>query len=251
MRMRITVAYDGTNFFGWQKQKTQPTVQAAIEDALYKIYGYTSSVTGSGRTDEGVHAYGQVAHFDVRDDHIESQKLISALNYFLPDSVRILNCEAVSEDFNARKSAKQKTYVYDMYYGNENPFLANRALRIKAGCDKVKMKAAAQIFIGRHDFNAFHCKGSSAKTTVRTVSTCKIDDITLCGSQGLRLSISADGFLYKMVRIIAGSLIRVGEGKLTENELSELLQNGVEWTKKIPAEPYGLYLYTVFYAENG
>ena len=130
----------------------------------------------------------------------------------------------------------------------ESPFLVNRALRLKNPVDIKKMKAAAEIFIGKHDFTAFRCKGSTPqKTNVRTVSECAIEEISLYGNPGYRLTVSADGFLYKTVRIIAGSLIRAGEGKLTKDDLSELLLSGAEWPTKVTAPPYGLYLFKVEY----
>jgi len=246
LRYKIILSYDGTQFYGWQRQKDKPTVQKAAEDALHKIYGRAVSVTGSGRTDEGVHAYGQAAHFDA-PDRIEPQKLVSALNFYLPQTVRVLMCEPAPDGFHARKSAQRKTYCYDMYYGTENPFLYGRALRLPDAADKDKMKAAAGVFVGKFDFSAFRCKGSGVQTTVRTVFECAINELTLCQSPALRLRVSADGFLYKMARIIAGSLIRVGEGRLTADGLVALLLSGAEWPQKIPAEPGGLYLYSVEY----
>ncbi|MCL2798030.1 MAG: tRNA pseudouridine(38-40) synthase TruA [Firmicutes bacterium] len=308
MRYKITISYDGSAFFGWQRQKDKPTVQGAVETALFKVYGQFFTVTGSGRTDEGVHAYGQVAHFDAPDT-IAPDKMVNALNHFLPPSVRVLSCEVAPEGFHARKSAKRKTYYYDMYFsGVECPLLVGRALWLgkkgdgewgmgngdkdenlansekriaNSGGEDLhwqpvgvarpnpsdtfhssppypiphppspqRVQAAASLFIGRHDFNAFHCKGSSAQTTVRTIFECAIEPVTLYEKPALRLKIAADGFLYKMVRIIAGSLIRVGEGKLAPEDLAELLRTGADWPGKVPAEACGLYLYSVEYKNN-
>ncbi|MCL2061556.1 MAG: tRNA pseudouridine(38-40) synthase TruA [Firmicutes bacterium] len=246
-RYKIILAYNGTGFFGWQRQADKPTVQAAVEDALSKIYGAQIAVTGSGRTDEGVHACGQAAHFDT-NGKLPDTKIPAALNAHLPPSVRVLSCSAVSGDFHARKSAKQKTYCYDFYPSDTaHPLLYRRALHISPRTDIRLMQQAATLFIGTHNFNAFHCCGSSAQTTVRTVTECKIEKLFLYNIPAFRLHITANGFLYKMVRIIAGSLIRTGEGKLTQKQLSSLLESGADWPQKVPADPYGLYLYKVEY----
>jgi len=250
MRLKLTLSYDGSDFFGWQRQPEKITVQGEIESALQKIYGEASftnfAVTGSGRTDEGVHALGQVAHATV-PNKIEPQKLISALNFYLPQSVRILICEEVDENFHAIKSAVSKTYQYDMYLGAENPLLQSRAMRLPQNVDIDKMSTAASLFVGKHDFMAFHCKGGTTKTTIRTVFKSEITECNLYGSDGLRFTVSANGFLYKMVRILAGTIIKVGTGKLQQDEVAELLLAGKEWTKKVPAEPQGLYLIKVEY----
>ena len=261
MRYKIILCYHGSGFSGWQRQANKPTVQGAVEDALLRLYGQKISVTGSGRTDEGVHALGQVAHFDAPDT-LPLHKIASALNFYLPKTVRIISCETAPEDFHAIKSAKKKTYIYDMYTcAIEHPLLIDRALRLERPIDTAQMLQAAKLFVGTHDFLAFRCRGSSATTTVRTVYECELKVFKdseqrkplatpfFCApvDTHLRLKISANGFLYKMVRTVVGSLIKVGEGKLTLEDLQTRLSSATEWQKKFTADPCGLYLYSVEY----
>ena len=250
MRIKLVISYEGTGFSGWQRQVGKPTVQAALEDAFFKISGVRVNLTGSGRTDEGVHAIAQVAHFDVvyqEGKAIAPQKLPSAFNYYLPNTVRVLSAEQVDENFHACTKAKHKTYIYDMYLGAQNPLLEKRALWLDKPIDFNLMENAALLFMGTHDFIAFRAKGSSAKTTVRTVLDCSFTKVELYGSSGYRFSITANGFLYKMVRMIVGATLKVGSGKWTFADINNMLNTTEEFDKKTPAPSHGLYLKKVEY----
>jgi tRNA pseudouridine38-40 synthase len=248
MRYKLTVSYDGSAFCGFQRQKDKRTVQGEIERALKAFTGEDITVMASGRTDAGVHALGQVIHFSTLKE-FEPRKICRALGYFLPPDIAALNAEAAPNGFHAVKSAKQKTYFYDIYFsGVESPILKNRAAVIKDTLDTAAMKKACSLFTGEHDFKQFCCTGSSAQTTVRRVYGCRIEDITPYGFNGLRLYVTANGFIYKMVRLIAGALIALGKGELTESDIESFL-NGCVWKKKMPAVAEGLYLYSVVYDE--
>ncbi|MCL2255566.1 MAG: tRNA pseudouridine(38-40) synthase TruA [Firmicutes bacterium] len=248
----MTISYDGASFCGFQRQgesEKLPSVQESVEGALFTLTGEKISVLGSGRTDAGVHALGQVCHFDLTENpNIKEKNIIRALNTFLPDSVKVSDVEFVSSDFHAIRSAKKKSYFYDLYISNTPiPPLDSHALNINEKVDIEKMKECAKLFIGSHDFTAFRAKHSSAKTTTRQVFNCRFESISFYNTPALRFHISADGFLYKMVRIIIGTLIRVGEGNLKIEEVNRLLNDSKEWLAKVPAPPNGLFLEKVEY----
>lgn len=240
MIIKITLTYDGTDFCGWQVQPNLPSIQGELETAIKKLCGEEVSVIGSGRTDAGAHALGQVASFELKKP-FDIARIVPGLNYYLPPTIRVINAEKESDDFNARFSAKSKTYLYLLYNAEiENPLLRHRALRVN-GLDFEKIKSAAKLFEGTHDFSAFMSSGSEVKTTVRTVYKCDFyfkDGFYV-------LEISANGFLYNMVRKIIAFLISIGMGKKEPNLIIELLKNGGK-TKEI-APSYGLYLKSVEY----
>ena len=166
MRIKLTVCYDGTSYCGWQRQKNGFTVQEALEQAVQALTGEKVSVTGSGRTDSGVHAKGQVAHFDTNST-IPAEKFFLALNPLLPDDIKVLKSERVSENFHSVRSAKRKTYVYSLYLSSVPvPLYERYALRTDEPIDIKKMQKAAELFIGEKDFKAFSSTGSSVKGTV-------------------------------------------------------------------------------------
>ena len=219
MRYKIVVAYDGTDFSGWQVQDGKRTVQGEIEKAIYSLTGNFVRVTGSGRTDAGVHARGQVAHFDAQIN-IPPEKICKALNARLEKDVRVLSSEIAPSNFNACRTAKKKTYEYRMYLSEEEiPTKERFSLRV-FGVDLKKMKEACRMFKGEHDFKAFCSTGSSALTTTRKIYSCKItadkEDIVLC--------VKGNGFLYNMVRIIAGTLLGIGMGKISEEDVKKAFE---------------------------
>ncbi|MCL2861776.1 MAG: tRNA pseudouridine(38-40) synthase TruA [Firmicutes bacterium] len=251
-RVKLTISYDGSSFCGFQRQgksEKLPSVQEAVETAIFQLCNQKTSVLGSGRTDAGVHALGQVCHFDLPENfNITPEKIIKALNTFLPEDVKASNTEFVSNDFHAIKSAKRKSYFYDLYLSKfPIPPLDKHALQVCENIDVEKMKECAKIFIGTHDFIAFRAKHSTAKTTAREVFECYFERFNLYGVPALRFNVTADGFLYKMVRIIIGTLIRAGEGHLTIEEVKKLLDDGKEWMAKVPAPANGLFLKGVEY----
>lgn len=243
MRIKLTLCYDGTQFCGWQTQKNGRSVQQTVEEAVFCVTGERVRVTGSGRTDAGVHAEGQTAHFDT-ESSVPAEKFRPALNAFLPSDVKIIKSEAAEKDFHACDGAKKKTYRYRLYVSKtENPLKERYAARIFPAPDFEKMKEAAAKFVGEHDFAAFKASGGSAKTSVRTVYAFDVDKageeyiFTVCGN----------GFLYNMVRITAGAVIAAGEGKINAEDVSAALNNGVrpKNVKTLPAK--GLCLVKVEY----
>lgn len=247
MRIKLTLGYDGTDLCGFQRQNGLKTVQGLLEDALKSLYGEEICVSASGRTDAGVHALAQVVHYDC-GKRLLPERIVGGLNYYLRGAAVISKAEEVGEDFDARKSAHRKTYFYDMYFGDvENPVLKNKAYFAGKVPDISAMKNAAALFVGKHDFAAFRCEGSSAKTTVRTIFECSVIETNLYESPALRITVAADGFLYKMVRIICGFILRAGQDKVSKDQIARLLEDqGCEFPK-IPLPPHGLYLRSVEY----
>lgn len=244
MRVLLTISYLGTAFSGWQCQHGKDTVQARVELALAKLYGCAVKVFAAGRTDAGVHAIGQAVHFNMPKT-IPMKNIVNALNFFLPPEIRIIAAQAVPDNFDARKTAHRTTYCYKFYYGKtDDPFKIGREQRLfNKPPDIEKMRQAAALMIGKHNFNALHCTGSSAKTTVRTVYECNLN----FNEGGGELTITANGFLYKMVRVIMGALKAAGEYKLSLEEIRQFLLSGTDWQNKIAVAPDGLYLVKVTY----
>ena len=220
MRYKIVVEYNGKDFFGWQRQAGLPSVQEALENAVEKATGKTVVMTASGRTDAGVHALGQVVSFDL-ETSIPTEKIPYAVNVFLPSGVRILACEEADSDFNARFDAKRKTYLYKMYVSPHlSPLRANSAVWLTKMPDVELMKKAAKYIVGTHDFTAFAATGSTVKDFVRTVY-----DLTIKReANDILLEITGNGFLYNMVRIIAGTLIQVGLGEYAPEQIDAILE---------------------------
>lgn len=236
MRYLAVISYYGANYVGWQRQLNGLSVQEVLEKALEKTFGAPTSATASGRTDAGVHALGQVVHFDA-DTSIPTDKIPFAVNTHLPDDVSMLSCEIASENFNARFSAKRKTYCYKIYVSKHRlPVLELDHEHITYPLDLDKIEQAAKIIEGTHDFKCFEASGSVVKNTVRTlysvdVATRHFDNATVRADGKffdgeLSISVTGNGFLYNMVRIIAGTLVYVGIGKLTPQDVSRILETG-------------------------
>ena len=236
MRYRAVISYYGANYVGWQRQLNGLSVQEVLEKALEKTFGAPTSATASGRTDAGVHALGQVVHFDA-DTSIPTDKIPFAVNTHLPDDVSMLSCEIAPENFNARFSAKRKTYCYKIYVSKHRlPVLELDHEHITYPLDLVKIEQAAKIIEGTHDFKCFEASGSVVKNTVRTVysvdvATRHFDNATVRADGKffdgeLSISVTGNGLLYNMVRIIAGTLVYVGIGKLTPQDVSRILETG-------------------------
>jgi len=243
MRIKLTVSYDGTNYSGWQVQPNAVTVQQKLEEAVFNATGETVRVTGSGRTDAGVHAVMQIAHFDTNST-IPPERFFKALNVHLPIDIKVLKSEAVSSDFHAVTSAKKKTYAYSFYLSEtERPLKDRYAVKLDRAPDFKLMNECAKIFIGEHDFKAFCSSGSGAKTTVREIYDLKVTEV----DGDIKLIVTGNGFLYNMVRIIAGTLLKVGYGEITEKEVGEMLSTGNRALggKTLPAR--GLCLMEVIY----
>ncbi len=222
MRIKLCLSYDGTDFCGWQRQRNGVSVQQTVEDAVYSLTGEKVTVTASGRTDAGVHAKGQVAHFDT-NANIPPEKFYKALNTFLPNGVKALSSEKASDNFNARKNAKRKTYEYSLYLSDtELPLKERYGTRVYGNIDIEKMRSAARLIEGEHDFKAFSATGGSVKTTVRTVYGITVEK----SGEDIKITVCGSGFLYNMVRIIAGALVKAGKGEISESDILKALETG-------------------------
>lgn len=245
---RITLAYDGTDFAGWQIQPGEQTVQAVLEDALAVLFREPVRLHCSGRTDRGVHARAQEAHFTVGSPFSSPQKLRFALNGILPDTIRILRAVTADETFHARFSAIGKEYRYFIWNGEVMPpFLRKYRLHVRRKLDIDAMRAAAERLQGTRDFAAFTANPNrEVETTVRTLR----ELVVLKKGREVVIRAVADGFLYKMVRSLAGGLVRAGLGELSPDDLSNILESR-ERTARIPtALPQGLFLWKVHYSRQ-
>jgi len=242
-RIKIVVEYNGSGYHGWQVQQNGHTVQAEIENAIFAITGEKVRVTGAGRTDAGVHAYGQTAHFDTKSA-IPADKFQYALNAVLPKEVAVISSEEADPGFHARYSATSKTYRYKIINRRiRSPLAENMAWHIPEPLDFEQMKAAASLFIGTHDFSSFCSSGHNISDFTRTITASQWnpeDDYLVYTVQG-------NGFLYKMVRIIVGTMVEIGLGKRLPDTVTELLANGEREKAGITAPPFGLYLVSVDY----
>jgi tRNA pseudouridine38-40 synthase len=244
-RLRMTVAYDGTDFSGWQGQPGKRSVQGDIEAAFRKLGAPEDiRVHGSGRTDSGVHARGQVFHVDPFRDY-PARKWMESLNGVLPDDVRIMEAREVAADFHARFDAIAKEYRYFIFCGvNMPPDLRRTFLRVRSPLDIPAMHACAALLQGEHDFKGLSAnRGYPERTTVRHLSTLVIEDIP----EGLMVRAAANGFLYKMVRKLVGCLLYVGRGEMSLENVQDLLDH----PRRTPHPPVvgaeGLYLWRVWY----
>ncbi len=247
MRFALLLSYDGTHFCGWQVQKNARTVQGELEGAAEKLFGCKTKVAGSGRTDAGVHALGQVCHLDAQTP-VPPERLREAFNALLPPDVRVLKSAAAPEGFDCTRGAKKKTYVYTAYSAPcELPLFDRYAVRLKEKPDLGKMRSAAKLIEGEHDFKAFCAAGSSAKTSVRTVYSVSVSEREEGGAAFYGLAVCGNGFLYNMVRILAGEIFEIGCGRRREAEILRAFETGRRETlaKTMPAK--GLKLLSVDY----
>lgn len=243
MRIKLTIEYDGTEYCGWQIQPNGITIQQRINEAVKAVTGEDVCVTGSGRTDAGVHALGQVAHFDT-SSRIPAERFAPALNSALPKDIRVIKSELVDDDFNARFCAKSKTYRYSMYLSDTvRPMLDRYSAQVNASVDVTSMKQVAETFVGEHDFRAFMATGSEVKDTVRTIFLADIS----CEGEQVVFTVSGNGFLYNMVRIMAGTLVGVGTGKLSVTDVVLALESGERTRAGKTMPPRGLSLIKVEY----
>ena len=249
MRYVLKVAYDGTAYAGWQYQKNAVSIQEVIEEGIEKALKTQVRITGSGRTDAGVHAAGQTCHFD-GDFSVPPEKMPDCLNGFLPPDVRVLEGWSAGEAFDCNRSAKRKTYCYSLYVSSrENPLKERYAVRVENAPSLDDLKKAARLFEGEHDFKAFCAAGSSVKTTVRTVYEVRVEEGKSYDSRDIKIFVTGNGFLYNMVRTMAGELLDLASGKRTEESLTLAYQTGKRELlgKTMPAK--GLTLMRVVYDE--
>lgn len=241
--VKLTIAYDGTNYSGWQRQTNARTIQGEIEKALKKVMKKDIIIHGSGRTDAGVHALEQIASFKA-EFSIPTQRLVIALNNALPSDIVIKNAEEVDMDFHARYSASGKKYIYKIYNNKiRNPMYINHSYFVNRDIELIKLIEASKYFIGEHDFKAFMASGSSVKNTVRTIYSIDIhtkDDFIILEYKG-------NGFLYNMVRIITATLLDVSFGEISIKNLDAIIKSKDRKNAKHTAPAQGLYLAEVYY----
>jgi tRNA pseudouridine38-40 synthase len=244
VRWRIVVAYDGTAYAGWQVQPEHVTVQSRIEEALTRLTGETIKIHGSGRTDQGVHARGQVAHFDLRK-RLTGEAIRKALNAFLPADIRILRVARARPDFHARRNATQKEYRYFIWNADvREPSRRLYTAHVRRPLDVAAMRAAAALLEGRHDFAAFTANPNRVvESTVREVRYLTVSK----AGPLITVRAASDGFLYKMVRSLCGLLIRVGEGAAEPGEARVILESRLRTARVPTAPPEGLFLWRVWY----
>jgi len=242
-RWKCICAYDGTGFVGWQSQAGGASVQDVIEARLAVVFKTEVRIHGSGRTDSGVHARGQVFHFDAVWPH-SSENLCQALRSGLPEAIQISSARVVGNEFHARFSATRKRYVYQIHLGDADPFTRPYCLQVFRTLDLPEMEAAAAVLCGKHDFRAFTAyNGVEREDTVRDLSRLEI----VCRGRHLRITAESAGFLYKMVRSLVGALLAVGEGRLTAERVREILASKERTALVKTAPPQGLFLDRVFY----
>ena len=241
--IKLTLAYDGSAYAGFQRQARQATIQSTLEDRLRRLTGEPLHVTAAGRTDAGVHALGQVVNFRTAS-RIPAPRFAPALNSVLPRDIAVLEAALVPDDFHARFSAKSKTYTYRIWCPAVRPvFERDRAYHFPRALDLPAMAAAAGALVGRHDFACFQSAGSSVRTSTRTVYHAVWEP----RGNILAFTVRADGFLYRMVRNMVGTLLQVGLGKHSPEWIGALLAAGRR-TEAGPAVPAcGLYLVEVEY----
>lgn len=246
MRYRVTISYDGSNYFGFQIQPNKDTVQARIERAFEQVYGEHINIVASGRTDAGVSAISQVCHFDT-DKDVNARRDVGYLNSLLPCDIRVLAIDIATLDFHARKGAKQKTYMYYFYVGNKIPVYERFATNIGRVLDVENMRRATKFIVGTHDFSAFCASNTGVVDKVRTIYDLSLVEVE---ENLYKMEITGSGFLYNMVRIIMGTLVAVGLGKLTPEDVENIIesQDRGRAGKTMPAK--GLYLKKVVYANN-
>lgn len=248
MRYVLKIAYDGTEYAGWQRQKNALSVQECLENALKQALSIDVHVVASGRTDAGVHAAGQICHFDSDTITVPPEKLPDCLNRFLPPDIRLLEGMAGVDGFDSNRSAKRKTYCYSLYESRRGmPLLDRYAVQVEELPKIEDLQRAAKLMEGEHDFKAFCASGSSVKTTVRTVYEVKVEETESFALRVVKIYVTGNGFLYNMVRTMAGELLDLASGKRTEESLQTAFQTGARnlLGKTMPAK--GLVLHRVEY----
>ncbi len=238
MRYLMIVQYDGINYSGWQRQEKAITIQQVLEEKLQILLRHEVNCVASGRTDAGVSAYFQPVHFETEKE-LTPQKFIYSLNGLLPEDIKVLSL--VKTELHARFSAKRKTYLYKMYLSNISLPLYARALQVNPDVDIKLMQKFCKLIKGKHDFVGFRASGGVNENTVRTIYSARLVRDGLC----LNFYITGNGFLYKMVRNIVGTMLEIGKHKLNYNEVKSALFNG--YKSRHTAKPEHLYLLNVEY----
>ncbi len=251
--VRLTVAYDGTAYAGWQIQKQQPTIQGILQQALHQLLREEISLIGCSRTDAGVHALNYTANF-FTETSIPAEKIAAAVNPLLPRDIAVKNSAEAEPSFHATHSSTGKTYRYYFYYARTaSPFWENRAWHVKQPLDFAAMTQAARFFIGEHAFDAFRAVGGYAKNTVRRVTHSEVtQNIAFMAEDAPAFcyEIGGNGFLYNMVRIITGTIVYAGLKKIPPDGIPEILRAKKRAKAGITAPACGLYLVRSFYEKS-
>jgi tRNA pseudouridine38-40 synthase len=244
-RLKLIVAYDGRGFAGWQSQSHRNTIQDHLERALEHISGKAVRVHGAGRTDAGVHALAQCAHVDLADSRLSAARWTGALNARLPPTIRVLRCRYVSKDFHARLSAKGKIYRYRIWSAPVlPPFEHASAWHIARPLNLEVLRTAAKSFVGTHDFASFAAnRGKRETSTIRTIYSVHVRRSGSC----LTIEFDGNGFLYKMVRLIVGSLVKCALGQMQVKDVTARLSSGEAGPARFAAPAEGLFLVRVRY----
>lgn len=241
--VKLTIAYKGTRYAGWQRQPNAVTVEAVLTEALKSVLKENITLYGAGRTDAGVHAEGQCANFHLTNA-IPVEKIPLAVNTKLPPDIRITRAEEVSLDFHSRYAARGKIYYYQLYLDQiASPFACEYSWQIRVPLDIGCMQQAAGYLIGEHDFRSFMASGSSVTDTVRRIDSIDFD---LAGRQ-LRITYQGNGFLYNMVRILTGTLVEIGMHKNAPAQIQKIIAAENRQAAGITAPPQGLFLKEVLY----
>ena len=243
MRVMLTIAYDGTNYVGWQIQHNGLSVQQVIDEELSRFFNQDIHVQGASRTDAGVHALGNVAAFDV-DTRMPAEKISYGINQSLPGDIVVVESREVPADFHPRYGAKEKTYVYRILNSDfPDPTRRLYTYHYRYALDETRMRSAAGYLIGEHDFTSFSSIHAQTKTFVRTIYECSVERV----ADEIQIEITGDGFLYNMVRIIAGTLIQIGSGLLEPGDMHRILQAHDRGEAGPTAPAQGLTLVQILY----
>ena len=241
--VRLTLQYVGTRYHGWQVQPNGISVQETLQNAIEKVTGNRSAVTGCSRTDAGVHA-NRFYCITAQPERLSDERFVQALNAVLPEDIAVLYCDAVPDDFHPRYSAVAKRYVYRIWNGAvRNPFEQGTSLHMRSPLDEVRMNEVAQLFLGTHDFSAFCSAGSAVQDKVRTI---RLSQVERDGDM-VTYIVEADGFLYNMVRILVGTILDVSCGRLSVDSIQLALDTGDRGCAGATAPACGLFLDEVWY----
>jgi len=242
--IKMTLQYDGSRYLGWQRLKNNDkTIQGKIENVISQMVEEDIQIIGSGRTDAGVHSYGQVANF-ITTFNLSLKEMQEYINHYLPNDIVVSHIEEMDERFHSRYNVKSKVYEYKIWIGKyQSPFHRKYSWHYNKRLNVPLMKEAAELIIGTHDFIGFSSLKKQKKSTVRTIE--KID--FKVSDDLLEIQILGDGFLHNMVRIIIGTLVQIGSGEIDKKIISEVLQNKVRAEAGITAPPHGLFLKKINY----
>lgn len=241
-RMLLTISYDGTAYHGWQVQPNGITVQQTLQDALEKLLGERPAVTGCSRTDAGVHARQFACHIDCKDNFPENA-FLKGLNSLLPNDIAVIACREVASDFHARYNALGKKYVYSMYTGTLNPFDSRYMLHLESSPDIALMNEFCSGIVGTHDYAGFSCSKRTVEDTVRTITECSVKK----DGNKLYFEIKGDGFLYNMVRILAGTALAVGQKRLRPDCYNDVFKDNDRSKAGDTLPAFALVLDEVYY----